>query len=101
MDAHARGPVVRLLTAVLTTALALVGLVALTTATAPVANAAAGSISGTVTAAGTGTPLAGMTVVAFCNEDGDWYWCDDTIRDRKSTRLNSSHVSESRMPSSA
>ena len=79
MDAHARGPVVRLLTAVLTTALALVGLVALTTATAPVANAAAGSISGTVTAAGTGTPLAGMTVVAFCNEDGDWYWCDDTI----------------------
>lgn len=79
MDAHARGPVVRLLTAVLTTALALVGLVALTTATAPVAHAAAGSISGTVTAAGTGTPLAGMTVVAFCNEDGDWYGCEETV----------------------
>ena len=26
---------------------------------------------------------------------------DDALRDRKSTRLNSSHVSESRMPSSA
>ena len=78
MHLHVRGPVVRLFTAVLSTALALVGLVALTTATAPVAHAAAGSISGTVTAAGTGTPLAGMTVVAFCNEDGDWYWCDET-----------------------
>ncbi|MFD1250296.1 hypothetical protein ACFQ3F_21055 [Nocardioides ginsengisoli] len=68
---------VRLLTAVLTTALALAGLVALTTATAPSAHAAAGAISGKITAAGTGTPLAGMTVVAFCNEDGDWYWCDE------------------------
>ncbi|GAA3552460.1 carboxypeptidase-like regulatory domain-containing protein [Nocardioides daeguensis] len=78
MRTHARGPVVRLLTAVLTTALALVGLVALTTATAPVAQAATTGISGKVTAAGAGTPLAGMTVVLYCNEDGDWYWCQDT-----------------------
>ena len=29
------------------------------------------------------------------------YMCDNSDADRKSTRLNSSHVSESRMPSSA
>ena len=34
------------------------------------------------------------TVSAFANTSGGWI-------DRKSTRLNSSHVSESRMPSSA
>ncbi|MBM7517930.1 carboxypeptidase regulatory-like domain-containing protein [Nocardioides nitrophenolicus] len=78
MRTQNRGPVVRLLTAVVTTALALMGLVALTTAAAPVAHAAAGSISGTVSAAGTGTPLAGITVVAYCNDDGDWYWCEQT-----------------------
>lgn len=78
MRTRARGPVVRLLTAVLSTALALAGLVALSTATAPAAHAAAGTISGTVTAAGTGTPLAGMTVVVYCNEDGDWFPCEET-----------------------
>jgi hypothetical protein len=79
MDAHARGPVVRLLTAVLTTAVALVGLVALSAATAPVANAVTTGISGIVIADGTDTPLAGMTVVAYCNDDGDWYGCQDTV----------------------
>ncbi|WP_408897190.1 carboxypeptidase regulatory-like domain-containing protein [Nocardioides sp. R1-1] len=78
MRTRARGPVVRLLTAVLSTALALAGLVALSTVTAPAARAAAGTVSGTVTTAGTGTPLAGMTVVAYCDEDGAWDPCKET-----------------------
>ena len=36
----------------------------------------------------------------YCGKDNLWY-ADYTLADRKSTRLNSSHVSESRMPSSA
>ena len=32
---------------------------------------------------------------------GDGYNYNDCFRDRKSTRLNSSHIEESRMPSSA
>ena len=31
----------------------------------------------------------------------DFYFTDEFIRDRKSTRLNSSHWNKSRMPSSA
>ena len=40
--------------------------------------------------------MAGLTEVAGTSGDSFWTW-----RDRKSTRLNSSHVSQSRMPSSA
>ena len=32
---------------------------------------------------------------------GSWPWSRDTMADRKSTRLNSSHIQKSRMPSSA
>ena len=38
---------------------------------------------------------------AFLNEKNGKEWFDFFLPDRKSTRLNSSHVSESRMPSSA
>ena len=31
----------------------------------------------------------------------NWFWFADDIEDRKSTRLNSSHIQKSRMPSSA
>ncbi|MBU2695265.1 hypothetical protein [Pimelobacter sp. 30-1] len=78
MLTYARGPVVRLLTAVLATALTLAGLVALSTATAPAAHAAAGTVRGTVTAADTGAPLVGMTVVAYCQESGAWARCEET-----------------------
>ena len=45
------------------------------------------------------TPLlAGLTFGAFL---GDKAFDDDALRDRKSTRLNSSHIPLSRMPSSA
>ena len=40
-------------------------------------------------------------VMMWANRNGFWYVLDRTNGDRKSTRLNSSHVSESRMPSSA
>ena len=42
-------------------------------------------------------PQAG-TKRNFTNKCGEYKWCNG---DRKSTRLNSSHVSQSRMPSSA
>ena len=43
---------------------------------------------------------AGVPVFAWKGETlEEYWWC--TAQDRKSTRLNSSHVSESRMPSSA
>ena len=38
-------------------------------------------------------------VLIGISESGKWFLLDE--KDRKSTRLNSSHVSESRMPSSA
>ena len=44
------------------------------------------------------------TLVVFLNETdmwGDVPLYQALVQDRKSTRLNSSHVSESRMPSSA
>ncbi|AIY19261.1 hypothetical protein GUY44_02530 [Pimelobacter simplex] len=78
MLTHARGPLVRLLTAVLTTALTLAGLVALSTAAAPSAQAAAGTVKGKVTVAGTGAPLVGMSVVAYCDEGAGWTQCEET-----------------------
>ena len=65
-------------------------------------------IGGKLKLAGTGMALPwwsfGKTVIAAAMlalvRDGR-FELDETIRDRKSTRLNSSHVSESRMPSSA
>ena len=38
---------------------------------------------------------------AFSVDRWDRNWPEETKRDRKSTRLNSSHLSQSRMPSSA
>ena len=40
-------------------------------------------------------------VAGFVVRDGRWVWVVEMFGDRKSTRLNSSHMSESRMPSSA
>ena len=65
--------------------------------------------------AASGLPIVGITTLAngaVCiskeaerNETNPLWWevtCEfSSARDRKSTRLNSSHVSESRMPSSA
>ena len=45
--------------------------------------------------------LDGYTRNGSFRVDADGYLVDTSGRDRKSTRLNSSHVSESRMPSSA
>jgi len=81
MQTHARGPVARLVIAVVTTALALAGLVALSSAAAPGAHAAAGTISGTVRASGVNTPLAGITVEAFCAAGGTWQSCEETTTD--------------------
>ena len=38
---------------------------------------------------------------ALAENDGDMQAAIDWLRDRKSTRLNSSHIQKSRMPSSA
>ena len=49
-------------------------------------------------------PMAGVTDLAFrqiCRELGAGMSCTELVRDRKSTRLNSSHDRQSRMPSSA
>ena len=54
-----------------------------------------GSILLTLTGIGSIVPLILLWVFAFMR------WPRDEAADRKSTRLNSSHVSESRMPSSA
>ena len=45
----------------------------------------------------------GRVNFAHDDETDDWYICraDDSEGDRKSTRLNSSHYQQSRMPSSA
>ena len=41
-------------------------------------------------------------LLAYCIKHNHWsVFEQSSMRDRKSTRLNSSHVSESRMPSSA
>ena len=70
-----------------------------------------GSIIGTLTPAVAGSPLAGTTVIAPASHDtgsavaaisareGTAFISSGT--DRKSTRLNSSHIQKSRMPSSA
>ena len=45
---------------------------------------------------------AGAEVLAFNGRDGEWQAAiEGRKRDRKSTRLNSSHIQKSRMPSSA
>ena len=40
-------------------------------------------------------------VLLFCFVMGLYFFAGDAIIDRKSTRLNSSHIQKSRMPSSA
>ena len=49
--------------------------------------------------------VAALVLVTACNDNLDiqqaYPFSIETLPDRKSTRLNSSHVSESRMPSSA
>src|ERR1043166_2227684 len=71
--------------------------------------AAQGIVSGRVTDQANGNPLVGARVIvvgtsltASTNADGRYRIPGVPAGpDRKSTRLNSSHVSESRMPSSA
>ena len=56
-------------------------------------------------AAGAGMSLVRVTAVGICGSDLHWWdeagIGDAVITDRKSTRLNSSHLTASRMPSSA
>ena len=47
--------------------------------------------------AGRALPLYVVTATVFAT----WFGSETVLGDRKSTRLNSSHMSESRMPSSA
>ena len=50
----------------------------------------------------TNRPVLSRRTQAWVEQNSDWWGVDDEMTaDRKSTRLNSSHVSESRMPSSA
>ena len=44
---------------------------------------------------------AGDVLHDYMIDYGRWHWCDIADEDRKSTRLNSSHLKLSRMPSSA
>ena len=46
---------------------------------------------------------AGLLLLAITRRlpEGQWWWRSTVLSDRKSTRLNSSHSGESRMPSSA
>ena len=44
---------------------------------------------------------AGIPIQSFYGVEGGYQIMDDFVLDRKSTRLNSSHIEESRMPSSA
>ncbi|WP_418062442.1 hypothetical protein [Pimelobacter simplex] len=70
----------RLISVVLATALAMLGLVALATASAPAAQAAAGNLTGKVTDTATSSPVVGVYVVAFCADPDfdDWFACART-----------------------
>ena len=46
-------------------------------------------------------PTAGVDPESFCHSKYIVIWACNSVRDRKSTRLNSSHSRRSRMPSSA
>ena len=48
-----------------------------------------------------GALMACLSLTRLLNLDNNYYQTTARVTDRKSTRLNSSHVSESRMPSSA
>ena len=60
--------------------------------------AGAGVISGTVLATGSETPIANAQIAV---QGTGRLTLSDANGDRKSTRLNSSHLTQSRMPSSA
>ena len=50
----------------------------------------------------TGAPYNGQAnLYYFPSTDGTAAYVGDVVKDRKSTRLNSSHIQKSRMPSSA
>lgn len=70
----------RLISVVLATALAVLGLVALATASAPGAQAAAGNLTGKVTDTTSSSPVVGVYVVAFCADPDfdDWFACART-----------------------